>query len=126
MKNYLLSTLILLSSIITTISAVPTDNERQAILGALEQITNSITTAPLGKKTIAILPIIYSEEWNQSHYGDTLSGPLKNTLTKAGFSCIEGKEDPMMLKGLTLKVIVKNKKEISGEGKKMSKYRQAS
>ena len=32
----------------------------------------------------------------------------------------------MTLKGLTLKVIVKNKKEISGEGKKMSKYKQAS
>ncbi len=64
------------------------DNVRQAVSEALGQAQNALKSAPFGKQTVAILPFP----------GDSAGyfvGKLKNQLTALGFTCIEGKEDPM-------------------------------
>lgn len=64
------------------------DDVREAVSEALVQAQNALKTAPFGSKTVAILPFS----------GDTsgyFTGKLKNQLTSLGFTCIEGKEDPM-------------------------------
>ena len=64
------------------------DAVQQALEGAFAQAENALKTAPFGKKSIAILPFA----------GDRtalFAGKLKNILTRAGFVCVEGKEDPM-------------------------------
>lgn len=64
------------------------DDMRQAFYGAAEQAKAALKTAPFGHKNIAILPI-------HGDYNSLLMGRLKNMLTECGFSCVEGKEDPM-------------------------------
>jgi PBP1b-binding outer membrane lipoprotein LpoB len=64
------------------------DDVREAVSEALVQAQSALKSAPFGSKTVAVLPFP----------GDTsgyLSGKLKNQLTSLGFTCIEGKEDPM-------------------------------
>lgn len=64
------------------------DDVREAVSEALVQAQSALKSAPFGSKTVAVLPFP----------GDTsgyLTGKLKNQLTSLGFTCIEGKEDPM-------------------------------
>lgn len=64
------------------------DDVRQAISETLLQAQTAMKSAPFGSKTVAVLPFP----------GDTsgyFTGKLKNLLTSLGFTCIEGKEDPM-------------------------------
>ena len=64
------------------------EEARQAVYGALEQARQSLSSAPFGRKTIAILPIP----------GDSsalITGRLKNLVTQCNFTCVEGKSDPM-------------------------------
>ncbi len=64
------------------------DDSRQAVYGALDQAKAALKSAPFGNKTVAILPI-------PGDGSALLSGRLKNMLTQLGFTCIEGKDDPM-------------------------------
>lgn len=64
------------------------DDARQAVYGALDQAKSALAAAPFGNRTIAVLPLP----------GDTsgvIAGRLKSLLTEAGFSCVEGRNDPM-------------------------------
>jgi len=64
------------------------DDVRQAASDALVQAQKAMKSAPFGNRTVAILPFP----------GDSagfFTGKLKNILTDLGFTCIEGKEDPM-------------------------------
>jgi len=64
------------------------DDVREAVSEALIQAQTALKSAPFGNKTVAVLPFP----------GDTsgyFAGKLKNQLTSLGFTCIEGKEDPM-------------------------------
>lgn len=64
------------------------DDVREAISEVLAQAQTALKTAPFGSRTVAVLPFP----------GDTsgyFTGKLKNQLTSLGFTCIEGKEDPM-------------------------------
>ena len=64
------------------------DDVRQAATDALVQAQKAMKSAPFGKNTVAVLPFP----------GDSagfFTGKLKNLLTELGFTCIEGKEDPM-------------------------------
>ncbi len=64
------------------------DDFRQALYGAIENSRDSLKQAPFGNKTIAILP--FAQDSN-----GIIAGKMKNLLTQCGFSCVEGKEDPM-------------------------------
>lgn len=61
---------------------------RQAVYGALDQAKIALKTAPFGNKTVAILPF-------PGDKSGLFTGKLKNQLTELGFTCVEGKEDPM-------------------------------
>lgn len=64
------------------------DEVRQAVYGALDQAKTALKTAPFGSKTVAILPF-------PGDKSGLFTGKLKNQLTELGFTCVEGKEDPM-------------------------------
>ena len=64
------------------------DDVREAVSEALAQAQTSLRSAPFGNKTVAILPI----PRDSTGY---FTGKLKNQLTDLGFTCVEGKEDPM-------------------------------
>ena len=64
------------------------DDVRQALYGAIDQSETALKAAPFGKKTVAILPI-------PGDSSGLIVGRLKNILTRQGFICVEGKEDPM-------------------------------
>lgn len=67
---------------------VADDDARQAVYGALDEAVPALAAAPFAGRTVAVLPIS----------GDTsglVAGRLKNLLTKAGFTCVEGKDEPM-------------------------------
>ena len=88
MKNILVFILAVLGFVPLFAQGLGDDDVRQAVSEALAQAQTSLKTAPFGNKTIAILPIP----------GDTsgyFTGKLKNQLTSLGFTCVEGKEDPM-------------------------------
>ena len=65
-----------------------TEDVRQALYGAIDQSEAALKTAPFGNKTVAILPI-------PGDASGLIAGRLKNILTRQGFTCVEGKEDPM-------------------------------
>ena len=64
------------------------DDVRQALYGAIDQSETALKAAPFGNKTVAILPI-------PGDASGLVVGRLKNILTRQGFTCVEGKEDPM-------------------------------
>ena len=64
------------------------DDVREAVSAALVQAQSALKTAPFGGKTVAVLPF----PGDSSGY---FTGKLKNQLTSLGFTCVEGKEDPM-------------------------------
>ena len=64
------------------------DIVRQAINASVDQVGSAMRTAPFGSRTVAVLP------WAGDETG-FFTGKIKNLLTSLGFSCIEGKEDPM-------------------------------
>ena len=86
-------TILMLSALICTASAKPhfSDEERQALYNTIEQASSAIKNAPFGKKTVAILPV----RGVSPELSSMLVHRLKNVVTKAGFICVEGKEDPM-------------------------------
>ena len=67
---------------------VDNDEVRLAVYDALDQARIALKSAPFGKRTVAVLPF-------PGDKAGLFTGKLKNLLTAAGFSCIEGKEDPM-------------------------------
>ena len=64
------------------------DDVRQAVTEALVQAQSALKSAPFGSKTVAVLPF----PGDSSGY---FTGKLKNELASLGFTCVEGKEDPM-------------------------------
>lgn len=62
--------------------------DRMAVREAVLNAESSLKKAPFGSEPVALLPMA----------GDVdgiVSATLKNLLTKVGFNCVEGKEDPM-------------------------------
>ena len=87
-------TFLMLFSLICTASAnfkVTDDESRQALYNTIDQASESIKKAPFGNKTVAILPV----RGVSPQFSSMLVHRLKNVVTKAGFNCVEGKEDPM-------------------------------
>ena len=86
--------IMLLLPVICTASVnfkVTDDESRQALYNTIEQAADSIKNAPFGSKTVAILPV----RGVSGEFSSMLVHRLKNVVTKAGFTCVEGKEDPM-------------------------------
>ena len=90
MKKFL--ALVIFAFAVFTVSAnsrlLAHDGARQALYAALDKAIPALQDAPFGKAPIAILP-------TQKEYY-LLSGRLKSMLNKAGFTCIDGKDDPML------------------------------
>ena len=80
--------LLLLSAVIGIFAQGMPEDVRQTLYGAIDQSASSLKSAPFGKKTVAILPIPGDDS-------GLIAGRLKNILTRQGFTCVEGKEDPM-------------------------------
>ena len=85
--TFLVLTFLVLSVSATMKQSIADDDYRQAVYGALAKAEEPLKTAGFGKQPIAIVPL------RRGH--DLLAGRLKNMLNKAGFICVEGKEDPM-------------------------------
>lgn len=82
---------LLASSLFMTLmgkTATDSDAKRQALYDAINQAGEAIKSAPFGSRTVAILPLPGSND-------PQMISRLKNVVTKAGFKCVEGKEDAM-------------------------------
>jgi len=80
--------LLFLSAVIGIFAQALPDDVRQTLYGAIDQSESALKSAPFGNKTVAILPIPGDDS-------GLIVGRLKNILTRQGFTCVEGKEDPM-------------------------------
>ena len=80
--------LLFLSAVIGIFAQGLPDDVRQTLYGAIDQSESALKSAPFGNKTVAILPIPGDDS-------SLIAGRLKNILTRLGFTCVEGKEDPM-------------------------------
>ena len=83
----ILSLLFLFAAVCIFAQGIPED-VRQTLYGAIDQSESALKSAPFGTKTVAILPI-------PGDASGLIAGRLKNILTRLGFTCVEGKEDPM-------------------------------
>lgn len=83
----ILSFLFLFASVCIFAQGIPED-VRQALYAAIDQSESALKSAPFGSKTVAILPIPNDDS-------GLIANRLKNILTRLGFTCVEGKEDPM-------------------------------
>lgn len=65
------------------------ESYRQAVQGAMDEAESAIAASPIpAESAVALLPIAGDADgW--------LAGQLKIALTRAGKTCVEGKEDPM-------------------------------
>ena len=90
MKKILIGCVIAALALQATSQSLAYDESyRQAVQGAIDEAEAALASSPIqAKSAIAILPIAGDPDgW--------LAGQLKIALTKAGKTCVEGKEDPM-------------------------------
>ncbi len=62
--------------------------DQLAVREAVAMAEGSLKRAPFGNNPVALLPL-------QGDVDGVMAAALKNLLTKNGFNCVEGKEDPM-------------------------------